>query len=87
MSTVAVTTSPRRGFDSLQDEVRVERLEIRGALPEWLTGSLIRTGPALWDLPGQSMNHWFDGMAMLHRRAGSPTRSSPPTRAARCFSA
>jgi beta,beta-carotene 9',10'-dioxygenase len=67
MSTVAVTTSPRRGFDSLQDEVRVERLEIRGALPEWLTGSLIRTGPALWDLPGQSMNHWFDGMAMLHR--------------------
>jgi beta,beta-carotene 9',10'-dioxygenase len=67
MSSVTVTTSPRRGFDSLEREVRLDRLEIQGALPAWLTGSLIRTGPALWDLPEQTMNHWFDGLAMLHR--------------------
>ena len=67
MTTVAVTTSPRRGFDSLEQEVRLDRLDVQGSLPGWLTGSLIRTGPALWDLPGQTMNHWFDGLAMLHR--------------------
>lgn len=67
MTTVAVTTSPRRGFDSLTDEVRLDRLPVRGTLPPWLTGSLIRTGPALWDLPEQTMRHWFDGLAMLHR--------------------
>ncbi|HEY1522868.1 MAG TPA: carotenoid oxygenase family protein [Solirubrobacteraceae bacterium] len=67
MSTVTVSTSPRRGFDSLQDEVRLDRLEVQGTVPSWLTGSLIRTGPALWDLPGQTMSHWFDGLAMLHR--------------------
>jgi beta,beta-carotene 9',10'-dioxygenase len=67
MSTAAINTSPRRGFDSLQDEVRLDRLEVQGTLPHWLTGSLIRTGPALWDLPGQTLNHWFDGLAMLHR--------------------
>src|SRR5947209_14734014 len=67
MSTLAISTSPRRGFDSLQAEVEVDRLPVQGTLPAWLTGSLIRTGPALWDLPGQTMNHWFDGLAMLHR--------------------
>ena len=67
MSAVAVSTSPRRGFDSLEEEVHLDRLPVQGALPAWLTGSLIRTGPALWDLPGQTMNHWFDGLAMLHR--------------------
>jgi carotenoid cleavage dioxygenase-like enzyme len=67
MTTVAVATSPRRGFDSLEKEVHLDRLEVHGTLPSWLTGSLIRTGPALWDLPDQTMRHWFDGLAMLHR--------------------
>src|SRR5205807_1240575 len=30
-------------------------------------GSLIRTGPAKWEVGEQAMNHWFDGLAMLHR--------------------
>ena len=67
MSSLAVSTTPRRGFDSLEREVRLDRLEVQGTLPGWLTGSLIRTGPALWDLPQQTMKHWFDGLAMLHR--------------------
>src|SRR4051794_19176847 len=58
---------PSKGFESLSDEVRVDALPLTGELPEWLTGSLIRTGPALWDLGEQSVNHWFDGQAMLHR--------------------
>lgn len=67
MNTAAVTTSPARGFDSLTQEVRLDRLAVQGTVPPWLAGSLIRTGPALWDLPGQTMRHWFDGLAMLHR--------------------
>src|SRR4051794_37720065 len=67
MSSVAVTTSPRLGFDSLDKEVRLDRLDVQGSVPAWLTGSLIRTGPALWDLPEQTVKHWFDGLAMLHR--------------------
>ena len=67
MSTVAVKAGPRRGFDSLEREVRLDRLDVQGGLPGWLTGSLIRTGPALWDLPEQTTRHWFDGLAMLHR--------------------
>ncbi len=55
------------GFQSLENEVRVDALPIEGTLPDWLTGSLIRTGPSKFEVGERSMNHWFDGFAMLHR--------------------
>jgi len=55
------------GFDSLDRETRVERLPLEGRLPDWLHGSLVRTGPAKWEVGEQTMRHWFDGFAMLHR--------------------
>ena len=42
-----------------------------GAMPTWLSGALLRTGPAKFDLGRQTVNHWFDGLAMLHRFAFS----------------
>ncbi len=56
-----------KGFESLERETRLDRLPVRGQLPPWLTGSLLRTGPAKWEVGERSMNHWFDGLAMLHR--------------------
>jgi beta,beta-carotene 9',10'-dioxygenase len=58
---------PTKGFDSLESEVRVDELPLTGELPAWLEGSLIRTGPAQWEVGKRTMNHWFDGLAMLHR--------------------
>jgi carotenoid cleavage dioxygenase-like enzyme len=56
------------GFDSLPvEEKRVEGLPLEGRLPDWLQGSLLRTGPARWEVGEQSLRHWFDGYAMLHR--------------------
>jgi beta,beta-carotene 9',10'-dioxygenase len=67
----ATATTPRadasKGFESLADETRIDSLPVSGELPPWLHGSLIRTGPAQWDVGGRAMNHWFDGLAMLHR--------------------
>ena len=62
-----VLGSSRRGFDSLEAETHLDRLSVRGELPPWLQGSLIRTGPAKWEVGDRHMNHWFDGFAMLHR--------------------
>ena len=39
---------------------------MRGELPSWLTGSLLRTGPAQFEVGEQQLRHWFDGLAMLH---------------------
>ncbi len=72
MSTVTdapAVATPRRGFDSLEEETELRDLPVRGRLPEWLQGSLIRTGPAKWEVGARAMSHWFDGLAMLHRFA------------------
>ena len=55
------------GLESLENETRVDSLPVEGRLPAWLQGSLVRTGPAKWEIGEQTMNHWFDGFAMLHR--------------------
>jgi carotenoid cleavage dioxygenase-like enzyme len=55
------------GFESLDSEVRVDSLPLTGTLPDWLVGSLLRTGPAKWEVGERTMSHWFDGLAMLHR--------------------
>ncbi len=56
-----------RGFETLAEETRIDSLEVRGAFPEWLQGSLIRNGPAQFEVGARPFNHWFDGAAMLHR--------------------
>ncbi len=70
MSTVTdapATTGVRHGFDSLEEETHVAGLPVHGQLPPWLRGSLLRTGPAKWEVGDRAMSHWFDGLAMLHR--------------------
>jgi carotenoid cleavage dioxygenase-like enzyme len=51
----------------LESEVSIDDLPIQGKLPQWLTGTLFRNGPAKFQLENQSVNHWFDELAMLHR--------------------
>ena len=55
MSTLTETpaaSAPGRGFDSLEDETHLDALPVQGELPPWLTGSLLRTGPAKWEVAG-----------------------------------
>ena len=54
------------GFRSLDREVAGLTLPVTGRLPDWLSGSLFRTGPAKFEIGRQSYTHWFDGLAMLH---------------------
>jgi beta,beta-carotene 9',10'-dioxygenase len=54
------------GFRSLDREVSGLALPVTGRLPDWLSGSLFRTGPAKFEIGRQSYTHWFDGLAMLH---------------------
>jgi carotenoid cleavage dioxygenase-like enzyme len=66
-TTSTSTDAATRGFQSLESEVQVDSLPLSGELPDWLEGSLLRTGPAKWEVGERTMNHWFDGLAMLHR--------------------
>src|SRR4051794_19149815 len=62
-----IRVGPQAGYESLADEVEVGALQVEGTLPAWLEGSLLRNGPALFEDSERSVNHWFDGQAMLHR--------------------
>ncbi|MFI4985589.1 MAG: carotenoid oxygenase family protein [Solirubrobacterales bacterium] len=63
----ASSTKPTLGFSTLEQETVVDQLAVSGELPRWLRGSLLRTGPAKFEIGAQRMRHWFDGLAMLHR--------------------
>ena len=54
------------GFESLEEEVHVDSLPVHGELPAWLHGDLTRVTPALLDVGGVPLRHWFDGLAMLN---------------------
>ena len=58
------------GFRSLTRETPDPvALPVKGKLPSWLEGTLLRTGPSKFEVGSRTYNHWFDGLAMLHRFA------------------
>jgi beta,beta-carotene 9',10'-dioxygenase len=67
MSVTASRTRYGKGLTTLESEVAIDGLPVQGELPAWLSGSLIRTGPAQFEAGERSFRHWFDGQAMLHR--------------------
>ena len=57
----------QKGFDSQYNEIIEDELKLSGSIPEWLSGTLIRTAPSQFEVGKRTMNHWFDGLAMLHK--------------------
>ncbi len=61
-----------RGFHTGAREFDDAEVRVSGRLPGWLEGSLLLNGPAIWDFPEARLQHWFDGLAMLHRFSIAP---------------
>lgn len=61
-----IPDSYRLGFTNLDHEISVENLEITGKIPQWLSGTLLRNGPAKFTTQDSFVSNWFDGLAMLH---------------------
>jgi beta,beta-carotene 9',10'-dioxygenase len=55
------------GFSTQAIETDLHDLPVQGTVPQWLSGMLIRTAPAKYEVAGDTYQHWFDGLAMLHR--------------------
>ncbi len=66
---IIVTTYFTSGFGTTERELKLDDLPVRGTLPTWLRGTLIRNGPGTFQVGQQRYRHWFDGLAMLHRFA------------------
>jgi len=55
------------GFRTVEEEFTDHRLDVEGSLPGWLSGALVRNGPGRFEVGGERVTHWFDGLAMLRR--------------------
>jgi carotenoid cleavage dioxygenase-like enzyme len=55
------------GFRTVGTEYRDHSPRVEGAIPPWLSGTLVRNGPGRFEVGGRRVNHWFDGLAMLRR--------------------
>ena len=69
-------TAYAKGFRTLPEERHVESLPVRGRIPDWLDGTLIRNGPACFEDTRPALRHWFDGLAMVHAFTFSGSRVS-----------
>ncbi|KAB5571770.1 carotenoid oxygenase [Coniochaeta sp. 2T2.1] len=59
------------GFLGLEEERGPIDIKVHGEIPEWVEGSLFRTGPGVYDIDTPKgtwrTSHWFDGLAQTHR--------------------
>ncbi|XP_061557691.1 carotenoid-cleaving dioxygenase, mitochondrial-like isoform X1 [Phycodurus eques] len=68
------TTTVLKGLETIAPLVRSVAetpdpipAEVQGTIPLWISGSLLRNGPGKFEFGDTHFNHWFDGMAMLHK--------------------
>lgn len=57
------------GYESLMQEISLESLTLDGKIPTWISGSLYRNGPAVFEVGQDCCCFWHDGFAMVHRFA------------------
>jgi beta,beta-carotene 9',10'-dioxygenase len=55
------------GYASQLHEMESDSLKVRGRVPAWLSGTLVRNGPGQFEIGDHALQHWFDGLAQLHR--------------------
>ncbi|HUX78577.1 MAG TPA: carotenoid oxygenase family protein [Alphaproteobacteria bacterium] len=59
--------SSHLGRQNLLTETNTIELPVKGNIPAWLKGTLLRNGPSWFGAyPPDASMHWFDGLAMLH---------------------
>jgi len=78
-ASVVIMPNFQRGFESQYQEISVADVPVRGKIPDWLDGTIIRNGSGQFELnhakpdscsdPNKRVCyvHWFDGLAMPHR--------------------
>ncbi|XP_060036049.1 carotenoid-cleaving dioxygenase, mitochondrial isoform X2 [Erinaceus europaeus] len=54
-------------FTTVEETPQIISARVRGHIPKWLNGCLLRTGPGKFEFGKDKYNHWFDGMALLHQ--------------------
>uniref|UniRef100_A0A8C2FS47 Retinoid isomerohydrolase RPE65 n=1 Tax=Cyprinus carpio TaxID=7962 RepID=A0A8C2FS47_CYPCA len=54
-------------FESCEELAEPIPAHVSGKIPAWLTGSLLRVGPGLFEIGDEPFYHLFDGQALMHK--------------------
>ncbi|XP_044882046.1 retinoid isomerohydrolase isoform X4 [Mauremys mutica] len=54
-------------FETVEELAAPVTAHVTGRIPIWLTGSLLRCGPGLFEVGSEPFYHLFDGQALLHK--------------------
>lgn len=52
-------------YQTVKEQVKPVEAKVEGVIPPWLNGSLLRNGPAMYEVGPEAYKHWFDGLGML----------------------
>src|SRR5688572_6076086 len=69
---MSAALSPLRSIEALAPFRRSPEIQtgapanIRGTIPDWLRGEVVRTCPAVFETKGWRAQHWFDGLGMIY---------------------
>jgi len=55
------------GFQSQLEEFQGVQASVKGVIPAWLNGVLVRNCPAKYEVGIEKYRHWFDGLAKLSK--------------------
>nr|AFZ78092.1 retinoid isomerohydrolase [Petromyzon marinus] len=62
---------PAKGYTALYETAQEVKTpmptQVQGRIPSWLSGSLMRLGPGLFEVGSEEFLHLFDGQALLHK--------------------
>lgn len=75
MNSDVTSTGYEWGFQDVS-ESDTQGLSWQGSPPPWLQGNLFRNGPGRYNRGQVEVNHWFDGLALLHAFRLTPTTVS-----------
>ncbi|EYC06253.1 hypothetical protein Y032_0077g1104 [Ancylostoma ceylanicum] len=56
-----------RLFENFENVEKAEECELKGNVPSWLKGTMVRNGPGMFKIGDTEYRHWFDGMAYIQR--------------------
>ncbi|XP_018582330.2 retinal Mueller cells isomerohydrolase-like isoform X2 [Scleropages formosus] len=54
-------------FETCKELAEPIEAQVTGQVPQWLTGSLLRVGPGMFEVGDQAFHHLFDGQALIHK--------------------
>uniref|UniRef100_A0A8D0KMX0 Carotenoid-cleaving dioxygenase, mitochondrial n=1 Tax=Salvator merianae TaxID=96440 RepID=A0A8D0KMX0_SALMN len=69
-----ITFRNQKGLDciaplisTVEETPQAIQTKIKGNIPQWLKGKLLRNGPGKYEFGRDKYAHWFDGMALMHQ--------------------